>query len=179
MITFLDGLVAVFLCWWGYIGFKRGFIEELSRLFGIVFAFVLAKSYTEPFVLWLRKLLPMDNGILIMVGSATLFTVALLCVRFFTQFLHQFIITRLSRMVDRILGIVFGIAKGGILVMLIVWGLGISPLKEWADIMKKSSGLISAISGFGDRSFSALGIDGSLSDFQGIFPVIENGPQDK
>lgn len=179
MVMFLDGLVAVFLAWWGYIGFRRGFIEELSRLAGIVAAYIIAQSYTGPLVLRLRNIFPLDSWILVMAGSAILFTLTLVCVRFVAQFLHQFVVTRSSRIVDRALGFSFGLIKGSILVMLTVWGLSISPLKEWGAIMKQSSGFISTLTRIGDRSFSALGIDDSLSDIQSIFPIGEKGPQDK
>jgi uncharacterized membrane protein required for colicin V production len=44
MSWFLDGLAVFFMVYSGVVGFKRGFIEELGRLIGLLLAVVIAIS---------------------------------------------------------------------------------------------------------------------------------------
>ena len=45
MVLFLDLLAFFFMASNGFIGFKRGFIEELGRLLGLFFSSMIALNY--------------------------------------------------------------------------------------------------------------------------------------
>lgn len=173
MFSFLDVLVGVFLAWWGYLGFKRGLVEELSRLIGIVSAFLISQKFSGQLVLALRKHIEIDSSALMVASSLMLFSTVLIIVRFFSQFFHQFIVTRSSRVVDKIFGISFGVLKGSLIVVLIVWGLSISPKNEWSVIMQNSSSVIRNLVKIKDSAFSKVGVENSFDYLKDLIPQSE------
>ena len=42
MILFIDGLVVFFASVNGYLGLKRGFLEEISRILGLTFSIIIS-----------------------------------------------------------------------------------------------------------------------------------------
>jgi len=174
MVSFLDGLVSIFLIWWGFLGFRRGFIEELSRLVGVVTAFIVTQSYSSNLVLELRKYISIDSWILLMVSSIFLFGGTLMLVRFSAQFLHQFLVTKSSRLVDKFLGITFGLIKGSILVVLVVWGISVSPKQGWAEIIIDSSRIVRTFMEFRDSTFERFNIEDPMDKIRSNFPVIKD-----
>lgn len=157
-MSFLDVLIGAFLIWWCFLGFKRGFIEELSRFAGIVIAFFATQSYSPVMVLKLRSIFEVESWILLMVSSIVLFGGTLMMVRFTAQFLHQFFVTRSLKVADRVLGITFGLVKGSLIVVIIVWGLSVSPGKDWAHIMRDSSEIVGRLMHMKEITLEKFGV---------------------
>lgn len=174
MFSFLDVLVGVFLAWWGYLGFKRGLVEELSRLIGIVSAFLIAQKYSGQLVIALRRYIELDSSALMVASSLVLFSLVLIIVRFFSQFFHQFVVTKSSRVVDKIFGISFGVLKGSLIVVLLVWGLSISPKNEWSLIMQNSSTMIRNLVKIKDSAFRKVGVENSFDYLKDLIPQGDN-----
>ena len=61
MTWFLDGLAVFFILLLGIIGFKRGFIEELGRLIGLIFAILISVSNSTNISIKLNEVLPIDQ----------------------------------------------------------------------------------------------------------------------
>ena len=88
MIQFLDALAIFFIISTGVIGFRRGFLEELGRLLGLLFATIFSLNfYTEIgsfIIMWIK----VDPSILFILTYILTFSFILILIRMITKLVH-------------------------------------------------------------------------------------------
>lgn len=122
------------------ISMMRGAIKEVLAIFGWVLAFYVAKTYSP----LLSPLLPQDIPTEALKTLAA-FLVLLISVLFITSLLSIAISSIVSKVglgwLNRFLGIIFGLAKGLLVVCVLVFLAGLTSLpkeKMWTDAMLSS-----------------------------------------
>ncbi len=108
---------------------KRGFVKEALSLVTWVAAFVVARLFSEPLSHVLANYIDTPSARL--VAAFTLLFVGTLFAGALVNNLIGMLIkaTGLSS-TDRLLGMVFGVARGGLLVVVLVGGLGMTPVVQ-------------------------------------------------
>lgn len=139
MSWFLDGLVVLFILLLGVIGFKRGFIEELGRLIGLIFAILISISNSAKLAVKINDMVPTDEWMGLFLSFSILFTMTLIVTRILTKLVHMALLSKSNQLMNRSLGFVFGSIKGGFIVMVFVWMIAILPLKKWSTIIEENS----------------------------------------
>ncbi|AZG13937.1 MULTISPECIES: CvpA family protein [Cupriavidus] len=138
--TFFDYAVAFILVASALIGVLRGLVREVLALVGWVVAFVLAYHFGGMAAGWMPETLP---G-----GALTRSALGFLAVFFGTwivsalagAILGQLLETTGLKPADRGLGLVFGLARGVLIVMLVVVVAGLTKLPEepfWRDAVSR------------------------------------------
>tara|TARA_Y100000590_G_scaffold220167_1_gene249227 strand:- start:11880 stop:12410 length:531 start_codon:yes stop_codon:yes gene_type:complete len=130
-------LAAIFLLiGFGYIGYKRGFLEEIGRLAGLVVASLTAFQFHDSVTFALHPRLPLD-GRLISVGAfAAVFFGVLLLMRVVLRFLQMFLLSRGIRSMNRMMGIAVGSVKASVVAVILCWSVDVLPNADYFTEMK-------------------------------------------
>ncbi|MEE2876781.1 MAG: CvpA family protein [Candidatus Neomarinimicrobiota bacterium] len=133
-------LAAIFLLiGFGYVGFKRGFLEEIGRLVGLILAGAAAFQFHGTVALFLHSRLPID-GRLISVGTfASVFMGVLLIMRVALRFVQMFLLSRGIRSVNRMMGIAIGAIKASVVAVILCWSVDVLPNADYFREMKMRS----------------------------------------
>ena len=139
MIQFIDALAIFFIIAMATIGFRRGLVEELGRLLGIIFATVLALRLYVGLGSFLLNWISMNVWLLFILSFILIFIIVLLLARIITKLIHFLFLSRSTKWTNRFIGIVFGTAKGILVVMIFFWIFELIPNQEKADIVNQQS----------------------------------------
>ena len=94
------------------IGFRRGLVEELGRLLGLVIAtFFSLKLYVGLGSLLLNWI-PMDIWVLFILSFILIFSIILISMRILTRLVQFLFLSKSTKWVNRLMGTFFGGSKG-------------------------------------------------------------------
>ena len=142
MPSFLDSLAFFFIIIMGYSGFTKGFIEELGRLLGLIFAVFVSMSKSIAFSSYLSTLIDYDGSILLPLSYTLLFISSICIGRILTKFAHVAFLSVENRLMNHTMGFFFGMVKGATLLIAFVWFISILPLQKWNNIINENSRFI-------------------------------------
>ena len=136
-IAILDWLIFAVVFLSSLLSLKRGFIKEVLSLVTWVVAFVVAVKFTDQMQILLLEQVQNDQ-IRYIVSFLTLF-IASLCVGALMSFLLGSLVqaTGLSS-TDRVLGMIFGFARGTLIIVAFISLLSLSPIMVENDFWKES-----------------------------------------
>ena len=135
----------------------RGFSREAISLLGWIISFVIANLYAGTAAISLESFI--DNAMARLLASWLLiFIVVLLTTTFFSKIFSKVVFAVGLGFLDRLLGIVFGFARGVIIAMVIVFlGREVSPVM-FKDVLSQSK-LVRSTEMLVDWSLGLLGTD--------------------
>lgn len=113
----------------GLFSLKRGFVREALSLATWVAAFIVARLFTAPLALLLQDYIETPSA-RIAVAFAILFLVTLVVGALVSALIAALVQATGLSSTDRVLGVGFGIARGGLLIVVLVALLGITPAVE-------------------------------------------------
>lgn len=142
MPSFLDSLAIFFIIIMGYSGFTKGFIEELGRLLGLIFAVFVSMSKSVAFSSYLSTFMEFKESILLSLSYTLLFILSICIGRILTKFAHIAFLSAENRLMNHTMGFFFGMVKGAIVLISFVWFMSILPLQKWNTIINENSKLI-------------------------------------
>ena len=142
MPSFLDSLAIFFIIIMGYSGFTKGFIEELGRLLGLIFAIFVSMSKSVAFSSYLSTFMEFKESILLSLSYTLLFILSIFIGRVLTKFAHIAFLSAENRLMNHTMGFFFGMVKGAIVLISFVWFMSILPLQKWNTIINENSKLI-------------------------------------
>lgn len=135
-------LMAIFLLGaFGYVGYRRGFVDEMGRLAGLILASVVAFQYHDAIAVSLFPRLPLDGRLLIVGSFGVLFVITLMAARIVTRFLQMFLLARGIRWANRTMGIAIGALKASVVAIILCWAVDILPNADYFAEMKTRSTL--------------------------------------
>ena len=135
----------------------RGFSREAISLLGWIISFVIANLYAGTAAISLESVI--DNAMArLLVSWLLIFIVVLLTTTFFSKVFSKVVFAVGLGFLDRLLGIVFGFARGVIIAMVIVFlGREVSPVM-FKDVLSQSK-LVRSTEMLVDWSLGLLGTD--------------------
>jgi membrane protein required for colicin V production len=141
MIQFLDALAVFFIVAMGLVGFRRGLVEEMGRLIGLIFATIFALQLYIGLGSFLMPWVPIDVWALFVLSFIIIFSAILLFARMITKLIHFLFLSKSTKLVNRVIGTTFGLAKGLLVIMIFFWMIELLPNRDNADIIIKESNL--------------------------------------
>ena len=121
MILFIDGLVVFFASINGYLGLRRGFIEEISRILGLAFSIIISfNNYLHLSELIAKWTSLNQRGILI-ISYIIIFIISIQFFRLISKILQFLFISKSTKMINKLLGAFLGFFKGIIFISIFVW----------------------------------------------------------
>ncbi len=139
MILFLDVLACFFIAIMGSIGFRRGFIEEMGRLIGLIISTVFSLKYYLTLSSKILTFINLNTFVVMVISFSIIFVLMLFIIRVLTRFFHILLTSRGTKFANRSMGFVFGSLKGIIILMLIYWTIDLFPSNKWISIIRKES----------------------------------------
>ena len=141
MSWILDVLASVYIIFLGYNGFNRGFIEEVGQLIGLTLAIAISTSWASDLSIKLSEMFSIDNWLPNLLAFTFLFIASLLVARLFTLMLNISLVSSGNKLVNKILGFVFGSLKGLVVFTVFIWLIDLLPLDKWSYYIQKNSKL--------------------------------------
>ena len=123
----------------GFIGFKRGFIEELGRLLGLFFSSMIALKYYISLGELFLGIFSFDPWAIFVISFTTVFIASLFFMRLLTKLIHFMFLSKSTKWVNKVLGVIFGCCKGAFLVMMFFWMLEILPSEKTSNVVISNS----------------------------------------
>ena len=139
MVLFLDTLAIFFMALNSFIGFNRGFIEELGRLLGLLLSSIIASNFYVGLGTILTQTLPADPWTMFVLSYTVIFLAALFGVRVITKLVHFMFLSKSTKWVNKFLGGFFGFIKGVIIVMMFFWMFELVPDKNISNAVLNNS----------------------------------------
>lgn len=122
-MTGFDFVVAGILSLSFLLGIWRGLIHELMALLGWPFAFVLCKMFAGD----IAPLLPLNQETVSMtVAYALIFVAVLILWSVLTKLLSRLLKAAGLDWPDRVMGGMFGILRGGLILLVMIWMVGLT-----------------------------------------------------
>lgn len=131
----------------GALGFRRGLIEELGRLIGLIASVFIGFKYYVDVSGWFLETLDMGGTFTVVLSFFLLFALTLVGVRIVTKMMHILLISKGSKGVNRSMGFVFGFTKGALVVMVVLWISEVFPAAKWSVAIQDTSRLAQAMHG--------------------------------
>ena len=139
MVLFLDALAFLFMALNSFIGFNRGFIEELGRLIGLLLSSIVAANLYTGFGTFLVRIFPTDPWAIFVLSFVVIFLGSLFGVRIITKLIHFMFLSKSTKWVNRLLGAFFGLIKGTVIVMMFFWMFELVPNKKIGNAVVNNS----------------------------------------
>ncbi len=116
----------------GLLSLKRGFLREAMSLITWVVAFILARLFSGVLSTHMAPFLP-DPVASMMAAFATLFVLTLLCGSLIQMLIIALVRATGLSATDRLLGVGFGVVRGGLVVIVMVALLRMTPVaaNDW------------------------------------------------
>ena len=161
MSHILDYLALVIMAAMAAVGYKRGFLEELGRLVGLVISMLVAMKSYKPVSSGLEQILNLDGTVLSVVTFLIIFFTLLMGLRMVTTSLEIFLLSKGIRWSNRALGLVFGGLKGMLAVLVALWIFDVAPNLETFDRFRERSTMYRHFSGYRQWIIASFGLEGA------------------
>ena len=139
MIQFLDALTFFFLIGTSIIGFRRGLVEELGRLLGLIVATVFSLKLYVKLGSLLLNCIAIDVWALFIMSFILIFSIILIFMRTLTRLIQFLFLSKSTKWVNRLMGTFLGGSKGILVIMMFFWIFELMPNSKSADIIMKES----------------------------------------
>ena len=123
----------------GAVGVRRGFIEEMGRLLGLIISTIFALNYYLNLAGLILSIVSMNTFVIMVLSFAIIFALMLFITRVLTRFFHILLTSSGTKFANRSMGFLFGALKGMIILMLLYWTVDLFPEKKWSTIIHKES----------------------------------------
>jgi membrane protein required for colicin V production len=130
MLTGFDYAVMIVIALSALRGMWRGLLAEIFALAGYVIAFLVARHYVGVVAGWIPSTWPGGEMTQLLVAFGLLFVATMLVIGVLAALANRVTEATGLRAVDRSLGMVFGLARGVLLVLLIVALAGLTTLPQ-------------------------------------------------
>ena len=145
MILFVDGLIVFFASMNGYLGLKRGFLEEIGRILGLAFSIIISfnnyLNLSEIILVWTSL---NQKGILI-ISYLIIFIISIQFFRLISKILQFSFISKSTKMMNKLLGALVGFFKGMIFISIFVWFFELIPNHRISKIILSESKITSQL----------------------------------
>ena len=124
-------------------GLWRGLIKEVLSLVSWIAALVIARVYSEALAGWLVNLIESDS-VRYVTAFAILFVMVMMLGSLITHAISSLRTINGLKLVDRLLGGAFGVARGIVIVLVIIFitGLFVSETEQWRQSRLIPHGLV-------------------------------------
>lgn len=112
----LDIIVLIPLVYFGFKGFQSGILKEILSIVGIVLAVFLTLNYLNEFTAYTKNLFGFSQDYNPFIMGTILFVSVMICTSVLIYFLSKLVNAIQLSVVNKLLGLVFGALKAGIIV---------------------------------------------------------------
>ena len=145
MILFIDGLVVFFAFINGYLGLKRGFLEEIGRILGLAFSIIISFNNYLNLSEIISKWTSLNQKGVLIISYLIIFIVSIQFFRLISKILQFLFISKSTIMMNKLLGALLGFFKGMIFISIFVWFFELIPNHRISKIILSESKITSQL----------------------------------
>ena len=145
MIFFIDGLVVFYASMNGYLGLKRGFLEEISRILGLAFSIIISFNNYLNLSEIISKWTSINQKGVLIISYLIIFIISIQFFRLISKILQFLFISKSTKMMNKLLGALVGFFKGMIFISIFVWFFELIPNHRISKIILSESKITSQL----------------------------------
>ena len=145
MIHFIDGLVVFYASMNSYIGLKRGFLEEISRILGLAFSIIISFNNYLNLSIIISKWTSLNQKGVLIISYLIIFIISIQFFRLTSKILQFLFISKSTKMMNKLLGALVGFFKGMIFISIFVWFFELIPNHRISKIILSESKITSQL----------------------------------
>ena len=145
MILFIDGLVVFFASINGYLGLKRGFLEEIGRILGLTFSIIISFNNYLNLSEIISKWTSINQKGVLIISYLIIFIISIQFFRLISKILQFLFISKSTKMMNKLLGALVGFFKGMIFISIFVWFFELIPNHRISKIILSESKITSQL----------------------------------
>ena len=123
-MTQVDNLILAVIAISSAFGVRRGFIKEIMSLLSWIAALLVSRVYTESLAGILGNLIDKPS-IRYVIAFSVLFVIIIMLGTLLNHFMSKLLVVTGLKTIDRLLGAVFGIARGTVIVLVVLFILNV------------------------------------------------------
>ena len=148
MILFIDGLVVFYASMNSYLGLKRGFLEEISRILGLAFSIIISFNNYLNLSEIISKWISLNQKGVLIISYLIIFIISIQFFRLISKILQFSFISKSTKMMNKLLGALVGFFKGLIFISIFVWFFELIPNHRISKIILSESKITSQLVNF-------------------------------
>ena len=145
MILFIDGLVVFYASINGYIGLKRGFLEEISNILGLAFSIIISFNNYLNLSEIISKWTSINQKGVLIISYLIIFIISIQFFRLISKILQFLFISKSTKMMNKLLGALVGFFKAMIFISIFVWFFELIPNHRISKIILSESKITSQL----------------------------------
>ena len=145
MILFIDGLVVFYASMNGYLGLKRGFLEEISRILGLTFSIMISFNNYLNLSEIISKWTSLNQKGVLIISYLIIFIISIQFFKLVSKILQFLFISKSTKMMNKLLGALVGFFKGMIFISIFVWFFELIPNHRISKIILSESKITSQL----------------------------------
>ena len=145
MILFIDGLVVFNASINGYLGLKRGFLEEISRMLGLAFSIIISFNNYLNLSEIISKWNSLNQKGVLIISYLIIFIISIQFFRLISKIFQFLFISKSTKMINKLLGALFGFFKGMIFISIFIWFFELIPNHKISKIILSESKITSQL----------------------------------
>ena len=123
-MTQVDSLILAVIAISSAFGVRRGFIKEIMSLLSWIAALLVSRVYSESLASILGEMI--DNpSVRYVMAFSVLFVIIIMLGTLLNQFMSKLLVVTGLKTLDRLLGAVFGVARGTVIVLVVLFILNV------------------------------------------------------
>lgn len=137
-------------------GTRRGLVEELLKIIGLIAAILIAINYVHIVAAKLAAMFDSAPEKLTVISFILIILTVMFGVKLLTELLKRFLQFAMLSWVDRAGGAMFGAVKATILLSLLLWGLLLLPVERYTNDLEKHTETYSIILGVAPAIYDGI-----------------------
>ena len=123
-MTQVDSLILAVIAISSAFGVRRGFIKEIMSLLSWIAALLVSRVYSESLASILGNMI--DNpSVRYVIAYSVVFVIIIMLGTLLNQFMSKLLLVTGLKTLDRLLGAVFGVARGTVIVLVVLFVLNV------------------------------------------------------
>lgn len=179
-ILFFDLFAATYLLFLGFGGFKSGWIIELGKILGIIITLGVSIAFYVDLAEVIQKEISFDPVATLFISFFIIFALTFILTRIIIALIDQILGIRKTRFINQSLGFLFGVLKGTILIVMVLWIFELMPYQKWTDTLYNNSTIARTLRHVRDTSIEYFGWGNPIYEGkQYIKSLLKADPQDQ
>ena len=163
-ILYFDLFAATFLLFLGFGGFKRGYFVEIGRIIGLIFTLWVSIAYYVDFAEIIQQEISFNPFATLFVSFFIIFSATFIFTRIIIALIDQMIGIRKTRFFNQLLGFGFGVLKGTIPIVIILWAFELLPHQKWPSTLYENSTIARSVKYIRDKNIEYFGWNDPVND---------------
>ncbi|MCH7760310.1 CvpA family protein [candidate division TA06 bacterium] len=153
-----DWIILALLAAFALLGFKKGLLREFFTLVGTFLSLLIAFLLMAPAGHIIGRLAPLTHRIQLILGFLSLFFLSLILLHLSFFFLSRVLRYTPIGFGDRLAGLSFGLLKGGFVVFVVLFFIGLLPLTSTVNRFFRTSFMMDKVRGVSPKIEKVISI---------------------